>query len=289
MRRRTTEHRASERFRDLDTYRARREVKRYEGTAQRDLFRELRERFLERHQTDSGWAVDLGSGPGRFLPLLAGKGARPVALDLSLEMLKLVPETWASVRGGVSWPDRIRGDALRPPLAPRRCSQVVVLGNTLGFAGRDAEGVLGSAEDLVVPGGLLEVEIAPSSGERSRYLARLPLSSVPRLLRAPTAAVVARVDRERFETEPVRRPAADRFRRFRVAELHERWRTAGWEVLETVAVAPALGPDGPRLEGIRRDAKAWSHLLEVEEKLGQREERWAHAAAVLLCARRPPA
>jgi len=277
------------RFRHLDAYRVQRELQRYEGTAQRDLYRELRERFLFRHQTATGWVLDLGSGPGRFLPFLGGDDARPVAVDLSMEMLRQIPDVWAARNPRGPVPDRVRADARRPPFAPRRGSRVVLLGNTLGFAERDAEEVLSTAEDLVAPGGVLVVEVAPASGERSRYLTRLPRSSVARLLRAPPAVVVPRIDREGFVTEPARRVKPGNFRRFGVPELHDRWRRRGWELLESVAVAPALGLDRPRLEQIRSDTKSWSHLLEVEETVGRRAERWGHAAAVLLSARRPPA
>src|SRR5579864_6312733 len=51
---------ARDRFRTLDSYRAAREWLRYEGTPQRELFRELRRRFIERHTRLAGWVVDVG-------------------------------------------------------------------------------------------------------------------------------------------------------------------------------------------------------------------------------------
>jgi SAM-dependent methyltransferase len=278
---------AAERFRNLDSYRARREWLRYEGTAQRDLFRELRERFLLRHAAEKGWTLDLGSGPGRFLPFVGHEGSNRVALDLSREMLSLIPSTWIEAGQPGPVPSRILADALRPPLERGRWNEVVALGNPLGFAGPQADRLLQTMEALVRPEGSLLLEIAPSSGERSRYLARLPPSSLGRLLRAPARAVLGRLDREGFRAEPARKATEGPFRRFPALELHERWRRAGWEVLETMAVAPSLGADPLRAAAVRSDDAAWPRLLDLEEQVGRRPGRWAGAAAVLLCARRP--
>jgi SAM-dependent methyltransferase len=276
-----------ERFREADSYRAHREWRRYEGTGQRDLYRELRERFLVRHAVDEGWVLDLGSGPGRFLPFAGQAAARRVALDISREMLNLLPEAWVASGSPGPAPDRVLGNALHPPFERRRWAEVVVFGNTLGFAGKGADRLLDEAEGLVAPGGVLLIEIAPAPGERSRYLARLPPSSVARLLRSAIPAVLGRLDREGFRPEPPRRATPGSFRRFTVREVEERLKRAGWEVTETVAVAPALGPDPLRIAAARADAKAWPHLLQLEEEVGRRTERWAEAAAVLLSARRP--
>lgn len=278
---------APERFRKADSYRARREWLRYEGTGQRDLYRELRERFLARHAVDGGWVLDLGSGPGRFLPFAGRAGSRRVALDISREMLDLLPDAWATSGCPSPSPDRVRGDALHPPFERGRWSEVIVFGNTLGFAGKGGDQLFDEAEQLVSPEGTLVIEIAPAPGERSRYLARLPPSSVARLLRSPTRAVLGRLDREGFRSEPPRHATGESFRRFSVPELKDRLSRTGFEVIETVAVAPGLGPDAERIAAVRADAKAWPHLLELEEEVGRRPERWAGAAAVLLSARRP--
>lgn len=271
----------------MDPYRARREWLRYEGTGQRDLFRELRERFLGRHAANDGWVLDLGSGPGRFLPFIGTSSARRLALDISREMLNLVPGVWRSAGRSDDLPDRILADGLHPPLAPGRWAEVALLGNTLGFSGRDAVQLLSAAEELVALGGFLLVEIAPAPGERSRYLTRLPPASVARLLRAPARAVLARLDREGFRPEPPRHATPPTFRRFPAGEFADGLTQRGWELIETVAVAPALGTDPERVAAVRSDPKAWSRLLELEEELGHRPARWVDAAAVLVAARRP--
>jgi len=290
--RETRPHRGSapptlERFRSADSYRVRREWLRYEGTAQRDLYRQLRERFLLRHAPSAGWVIDLGSGPGRFLPFVGRGGARRVALDLSLGMLGLAPKAWSSAHVEGPVPDRVRGNATRPPFAPERWAEVALMGNTLGFAGDQAGRLLEETEHLVAPDGVLLMEIAPGPGERSRYLARLPPSAVARLLESPVRAILARLDREGYREEPVRHRTPKTFRRFSVTELVDRWRLKGWELLETVAVAPSLGPDPERVQAARKYEKSWSHLLELEEEVGRRPERWTSAAAVLLAVRHP--
>ncbi len=183
---------------------------------------------------------------------------------------------------------RILADAARPPLPPSAFGAVALLGNTLGFAGPASDRLWQAATALVAPGGRLLVEIAPGPGERSRYLARLPASSVGRLLEAPLRAVLPRVDREGFATEPVRRKEEGEFRRIPAAEVIGRCERAGWVVRETVAVAPALGADPDRIERAQTHPRAWAHLLELEEEIGRRPARWERAAAVLVAAERPP-
>jgi SAM-dependent methyltransferase len=262
-----------------------REWKRYEGTAQRDLYRELRERFLVRHSVSGGWVLDLGAGPGRFTARLGGEGTRRVALDLSREALRFLGEVWPGPgKGARALPDRIQGDAERPPLASGAFSLVAVLGNTLGFAGAGADRILGAAGSLVGPGGTMVLEVAPGSGERSRYLTRLPPGSVRRLLRAPVRAVLPRIEREGYRVEPRRKAREGPFRRIGVGELSEQLSRSGWSVGEVLAVGPALGPDALRLESVHADPKAWNQLLLIEEDLGHRTQRWKDAAAVLVAA-----
>ena len=275
---------ASERFRALDRYRVDREWHRYEGTAQRRLWRGLRERFLERHASTASWALDLGSGPGRFTPWAGGPGTRPVALDLSGEMLRAIPAYWRARRLPGALPERVRADASRPPFSRAAFGEVLALGNAIGFAEDSSDQLLDEAMGLVRPGGTLLLEVAPGPGERSRYLTRLPVSSVGHLLRAPVTALLPRIEREGFAAEPPRRSEGSAFRRVPATDLARRLERAGWTVTEVVAVAPALGSDARRIRACAEDSKAWGHLLELEEALGHRPERWDRAAAVLLAA-----
>jgi SAM-dependent methyltransferase len=218
--------------------------------------------------------VDVGAGPGRFLADIGPKEARRVALDLAREALLRVD---APFRHHV-----VRGDGAAPPLAPGAFADVAVLGNALGFAGKQSERLLAEAETLVAPGGMLLIEVAPGPGERSRYLGRLPPSALARLLRSPVAAIAERAGREGFVAEPTRRKEPGDFRRFDPAALSARLVARGWREEEVIAVAPSLGGSPFSLEAIRPDPKAWAHLVELEERIGRRPERWAKAAAVLL-------
>jgi SAM-dependent methyltransferase len=276
------------RFLHLERERATREWLRYEGTAQRDLFRQLRERFLHRHAREGRWALDAGSGPGRFSPWLGGPSTRRVALDLSLAMLTASRGSATGLRRPPEHDvERVRGDALRPPFPPAGFAEVALIGNALGFEHTSGEELLSAVETLVAPGGRLVLEVAPGPGERSRYLGRLPPGAVRRLLAAPPKAVLPRVEREGFAEEPARhRPAA--FRRWTAKELHARWSPPGWVVRETMAVAPALGADAARLAEVARDPAAWLRLTELEEAIGRDPRRWRNAAAVLLAVEHPP-
>jgi len=278
---------ARTRFLEADAYRVAREWNRYEGTPQRDLFRELRERFLRRHSREDGWAIDLGAGPMRYTPLVGGDRARRVALDLSRAMLRWSPPgSSAADRGRI---DAVQGDGIDPPVRRDSFNTVALLGNTLGFAGPESGRLLKAAIELVGPGGVLLVEVAPGPGEHSRYLARLPATAVGRLLRAPPRALLGRIEREGFEPDPPRRAGTDAFRRMKAEELRATLERAGFHVEEVLAVAPALGSEPERVAEVRLDPKGWEHLLAIEETLGRSPERWPSAAAVLLAAARAPA
>ena len=271
-----------ERYLATDAYRAQREWARYQGTAQRDLFRELRRRFLLRHAAGGGWALDVGAGPGRFTEAMAEGGAHAVAFDLSDEMLRGAPA--GRPRPSPAF-ERVQGDALRPPFPERTFGLVALLGNVVGFADADGERLLEAAEALLTPDGSLIVEIAPGAGERSVYLSRLPAGAVGRLLAAPPSAIRPRVAREGYRPEAERHRSRG-FARWTVDRLDERWARSGFERIEAVAVAPALGASPTRIARVQGDPRAWGHLLELEEEIGRDPARWAGAAAVLVAARR---
>ena len=107
------------------------------------------------------------------------------------------------------------------------------------------------------------------------------------MLRSPVRAVVHLLDREGFRPESPRHATDESFSRFSAGTVHEALEADGFVVEETMAVAPVLGPNPERIASTRADAKAWPHLLELEEEIGRRPERWVPAAAVLVSARRP--
>jgi SAM-dependent methyltransferase len=267
----------------MDPYRVDREWKRYDGTAQRELFRSLRERFLLRHAAPSGRTLDLGSGPGRFTPWVGGPATARVAFDLSNVALGQLLAHWPE---GEPHPDRVQGDGLRLPFRNGTFAEVALLGNTLGFAGDGAPQLLAAAAEALTRDGTLILESAPSAPTGSRYLRRLPRSALVRLLRAPIAAVRPRVEREPFVTDPAPDRTRHGFRPLAESELTDLLERVHLTVVEATAVAPALGNDPDRLTAIHADPRAWDHLLDLEEGLGGTEERRGAAAALLVAARR---
>ncbi len=203
-------------------------------------------------------------------------------------MLEGLEAHWTDASAARNRPDRIRGDLGSAPFPPGRFGEVVLLGNLVGFAGPAGPAVLESAAALVAPEGTLVVEVVPGAGESSRYLARLPTSAVGRLLRSPVRALVPRIEREGFVEEARRRSDEGAFLRATPSDLTGWLGSAEWSAVETMAVAPVLGTDAERVAAARGDAKAWEHLLEVEEEVGRRAERWDRAAAVLVALRRTP-
>jgi hypothetical protein len=132
----------------------------------------------------------------------------------------------------------------------------------------------------------LLIEFVTGPGERSRYLHRLPEGAIARLFAAPVRAVLPRVQREGFVPLRHREAGSRRFRRFAPIEIQSQLKALGFEVKETVAVAPCLGNDAGRLSSIRAAPVAWNRLLEIEEIVGREPTRQAGAAAVLLAAER---
>ena len=281
---------ARERFVSNDAYRAEREWRRYEGTPQRELFRQLRERFLARHAPPTGWALDAGAGPGRFTENVGQvRSDHRVALDIGRAMLEEFRDRSANGTSGVPGAHLVLGDAARPPFAERTFGLVAALGNLIGFAGGGGTAMLDALVRMLTPGGTVILEIAPGPGERSRYLHRLPASSVGRLLRSPAHALVGRIEREGFDAELWRKKDRGEFGRFPAAELAKTLGARGFRVEETVAVAPALGAEPDRVAAVALDPKAWEHLLSVEETLGRAPARAIGAAAVLIAAVAPMA
>ena len=271
------------RFLRLDRYRVEREWKRYEGTAQRELFLRLRQRFLLRHARHPGWSLEVGPGPGRFSPLLGTDPTHRVLIDLSEEALRYVRSHWSS-RSSDPLPEIVRGDAGRPPFLAGRFAIVSLLGNSLGFAGDRALALHRAASDQVASGGTLLIESVGGSGEWSRYLRRLPPRAAARLLAAPVAAVFPRIAREGFGTSEGSPGDRHGFRRLGEPDIRRLLHATGFEFRECLAVAPILGSDPERAEAASRLPAAWKHLLELEEAFGREPGRRRAASARLIAA-----
>ncbi|MCI4362969.1 MAG: class I SAM-dependent methyltransferase [Thermoplasmata archaeon] len=265
-----------------------REWQRYEGTAQRELFRELRVRFLRKHAPPKeGPLLEVGPGPGRFTPHLGGAGQPRVLLDLSQEALRQVRRRVPPVsRGGSATIHLVRGNGRRPPLHEGAFSGVYLLGNLVGFAADAADDLLLASARAVAPGGLILLELSPGPGERSVYLHRLPPGALARWLRAPLPAVLPRVEREGFAPLPPRRRDSSSFARTSIEAAESALLPLGFRREGALSVAPALGSDPERCTAVRASARGWAHLLDLEESVGGVERRWARGSAVLVALRR---
>ena len=277
------------RFRQLDRYRVEREWRRYEGTAQRELIRELRRHFLARHPpVGPGPALEIGPGPGRFSADVGDREHPRVLADLALEALRQARRRLAEAPAPPAGTTHlVRADARDLPFRSESFSLVVLMGNVLGFAGPDAERCLAGAIDRLRPGGELLLELVAGGGERSRYLHRLPVGAVRRLLAAPPSAVLPRIAREGFAPGAPGRAEAKPFRRVPWPGWGTRLERAGLESTEVLAVAPATGSEPELVEAVRADDRAWRHLLEIEEAVGRSPARHPSAAALLVAVRRP--
>jgi SAM-dependent methyltransferase len=286
--RRTTEPESPtgrRRFLEWDEYRVEREWRRYEGTPLRDLYRQLRERFLARHRpTTPGRSLEIGPGPGRFIGLIGHPEDRVSLLELSRAMLQRIQADAGTGHGSLL--DLVQGDAVAPPFRPAQFHRVVLLGNVLGFAEADARELLSRSSALVSPGGRLLLEFVAGPGERSRYLHRLPAGAIARLLAAPLRAVQPRVEREGFDRVREKETGGRHFWRFTPSEVEAEVRRAGFDLREVIAVGPSLGNDSSKLGAIRAAPTAWAHLLELEEAIGRQPDRQREAAAILLAAER---
>ncbi|HEV2449771.1 MAG TPA: methyltransferase domain-containing protein [Thermoplasmata archaeon] len=279
---------AEARFQRLDQYRVDREWKRFEGTAQRDLFRELRVRFLRRNlPAQTGPVLDVGAGPGRFTPELAAAGEWILLLDLSALALR---EARQRLDSGGGQPAHaygyVVGNGRRPPLRAASLAAVALLGNLVGFSGPRARELLEATAQLVGPSGQLTVELSPGGGELSTYLHRLPATAVGRLLASPPAAVLPRVEREGVVAVGRDAPARTTFRRLRVPELQRWFEPLGLSLVAASAIAPALGADPVRCAACQQSPKSWHRLIELEEHLGSLPARWTAASSVLAVFRR---
>jgi SAM-dependent methyltransferase len=269
---------------DWDDYRVEREWRRYEGSPLRDLYRQLRERFLERHRpTTVGLSLEVGPGPGRFTDRIGHPNDRVSLLELSRATLTRFR---SESRPGSPSADLIQGDAVEPPFREGKFQRVVLLGNVLGFAEGDYATLLAASGNLVRPSGKLLVEFVAGPGERSHYLHRLPSGAIARLLAAPLRAIQPRVDREGFDRIREREGHRRRFRRISATEITRRLESARFVVRETLAVAPCLGNDPARLAAVHASPTAWARLLDLEESVGRAPARLTAAAAILLAAER---
>jgi len=251
-----------------------RERHRYSGEAWRVLVRELRERFLERHLPKGrGWVLELGPGPGRFTPTILSSGARVVAVDLSLPMLRaLRRRTAVQARSGRL--RGVRGAGEQLPFGEGVFRSAVVYGNILGFSAGDGPRLLSEVARVVQPGGVLVIDVSSpvaatteflSSGARRRFLLRV--------LRDPEYYfldwILRSTDRSHQPYAPGRMSFFE-FDFYTAAGAEAALSAAGFRTTDRMALG-SIGAFRDRLTTIaRRDRRAWRNLVELEEGVGRR-------------------
>jgi SAM-dependent methyltransferase len=251
-----------------------REWRRYSGDAWRVLVRELRDRFLAHHLPKGpGWALELGPGPGRFTPTVLASGARVVAADLSLPMLRALHRR-TPVRARATRLRAVRAAGEHLPFRDRSFRAAVVYGNILGFAAGDGPRLLAELARVVRPGGKLILDVSSpiaatteflSLGARRRFLLRI--------LRDPEYYLLSWIASSKARAHQPYAPGRMAFWEFdfyTVPAAEAELEAAGFRPLDRMAVAP-IGAYRDRLTTIaRRDPRAWKNLLLLEEGVGRR-------------------
>ena len=251
-----------------------RERRRYSGSAWRRLVGELRSRFLtQRLPTGPGWVLELGPGPGRFTPEILGSGARVVAVDLSLPMLRGLGRRLPAQRGGGRL-RRVRAAGEHLPFGEGAFRAAVAYGNLLGFAGYDGGRLLGELARVVRPGGVLLLDVASPAAATSEFLS---LAAEQRLLRRVLrdpdffflTNVASPVDRIHLPYAPKRLQYWE-FDFYTPRGAEEALNRSGFRTADRMAVG-AIAAYRERIAAIaRRDPRAWRNLIATEEKVGRR-------------------
>ena len=109
--------------------------------------------------------VDLGTGSGRMLTLLAGKARMSVGLDLSQNMLNIARSNVA--RAGLDKVELRHGDIFATRL-PDRSADLVVVHQVLHYLADPAAAVAEASRLLMAGGRLLIVDFAPHTLEQLR-------------------------------------------------------------------------------------------------------------------------
>ncbi len=262
------------------------ERRRLVGSADRDLRRTIVERFLTRQLRGvRGRLLEVGPGPGRFTPLLGGRGRRLYLLDLSPRMLHAARRRLARLGPTRRPAGYLRGAAegLRM-IRPASLEAVVLLG-TFGFFGPDVDEALEGIHRALRPGGRLLLEAASPSGALAEVLHARP-EIVRRILSRPATHHLWRVLREGYQPYDPKHFAVWEFGFWRGSGLLPLLERHGFAVRERLSVAPISGNQPAVLARLRRDRRAWRTLLTVEEELGHWEELLGAGPVWLIAAQR---
>jgi len=217
--------------------------------------------------------LELGPGPGRFTPTILSSGARVVAVDLSLPMLralrrrKPVQARSRQLRG-------VRAAGEHLPFGKGAFRGAVVYGNILGFSAGDGPRLLSELARVVRPGGMLILDVSSPVAAATEFLTIAARRRfLLRILRDPEYYFLSGVTRPQERTHQPYAPERMGFFEFdfyTAAGAEVALRAAGFRPSDRMALG-SIGAFRNRLTTIaRRDRRAWRNLLELEERVGRR-------------------
>lgn len=283
-----------ERFRKAGSYQVAREWRRYEGTPQRELLRRVREQFLERGLGTLGGdhrpRLEIGPGPGRFSPQLARFAGTLLLADASRAMLLEARRTMAQMRVPRSSSSPIQADARWLPARKGTFSAVTVLGNVVGFAGRDAVRLLREATDAVAPGGILVLETFAPVTAIPKTLCQLSTRDWARLLEEDHALALGRLLEGGFRTlpgNPGREGKTSQFRFLSGSVLESEMIRSGLDRTDQLVAAPLSGGDPDLVARIAKLGVGYAaQLLKMENRAGRDPRIVVHGGHLLTCWKR---
>lgn len=264
----------------------RREWKRYDLDPRHRLWRELRERFLQRHLGRSQTVLEVGPGPGRFTStILRTRPERYLAADLSRGALVAARRRArrGPTRQRVAW---LQAAGEHLPVAQRSLDAVVLYGNVLGMSARDGPLLLEEIARCLKPGGRLIADVATPAASMQEFLFNVArVRWLGRVLRRRSYYLIDRILSDGYQPLLPRRLARWEFMFYPPAALGVALRAAGLEVEEIMSVAPVSSwqPDTARIA--RRSPTAWRSLVELEEIVGRRPGTLETGHGLVVCAR----
>ncbi len=229
--------------------------------------------------------LELGPGPGRFTPLVRARPRTAVlAVDLSRNSLRAARRRTATRGPTVHW---IQAMGEQLPLAPQSVDHAVALGNIVCFAYREGDRLVAELSRVVRPGGLLIADFASAAAAVQEFVYVASQRRIlPRLLRRPRYYLIDRVLRTGDQPWAPHRYARWAFRFYTVDEAVRLLDHHGFDVVDTLAMAPTAAHQ-PRAATIAaREPATWRALLRIEEEVGRRPGVFETGNGFAIAARR---
>jgi ubiquinone/menaquinone biosynthesis C-methylase UbiE len=246
--------------------------------------RELIERFLAGHLRGRPRScLEVGPGTGRFSDLLRRRCRSLVLLDLSRPMLEASRRHLQRQGAGRTSVGLVQGSLEDLPFLPASFDRVVALG-VLPFVARDFSRVLGRLGTLLSPQGRLVFEIQSPSQATMTILPAAPRSA-QLILREPSRYHVWSVIRQGYQPHDPSHLARFEYAWLRPQQLSRELRSAGLRVEDQMAIGPNFANQPELLQCLRRNRRAYSTAIRIEEETGRWPELFGAGAGLLVAAR----